>query len=195
MIRVFFIGIILFSLSLFSQDYSLDDPINTGVNMTVAVLAVDKNISIGDTIMALYMMPIMDEEFHASIELAVDINPVLCGHVLHQYMDNVGSHPDIFDDFRTADYFGNGGFTAWQGERLAIAIWGNDNTSDKKDGFHNSETINFVLFKNNTFYPLEAQYRVGQNIWEPNGIYIIDSLNIILDSKLAWWYKKGFYTE
>ena len=184
MIRCFFVGIILFYLNLFSQDYSLDDPVNTGVNMTVAILAVDENISIGDTIIALYMMPVMNKRLIKAVGF-VDINPVLCGHLLHQFMDNVGSHPDTFDGFRTADYFGNGGFTTWRGERLAIAIWGNDNTSDKKDGFHNSETINFVLFKNNAFYPLEAKYRVGQNIWEPNGIYIIDSLNVITDSKLS----------
>ena len=194
MLKYFFVGISLFSLSLFSQDYILDDPVNTGINMTVAVLAVDKNISIGDTIVALYMMPIMDTKFHENINVAgrEDVSPNLLGHTLLSYMD-----PKIWRNYKASDFFGNGGFTTWHGERLAIAIWGNDSTSDKKDGFANGETINYVLLKNKRYIPLEAKYRLGQNSWEPNGISIIDSLKMPDLSglgKLGWSYNKGFFT-
>ncbi len=68
------------------------------------------------------------------------------------------------------------GLTIWKGNRLAIALWGNDSTSEMKDGFFNEETIYWAIVKNNQYLPIQLFYRVGQNTWEPNGIHIVDSL-------------------
>ena len=74
------------------------------------------------------------------------------------------------------DHFAVAGLTVWKGERLAIALWGNDSTSDQKDGFLNNEAINWALLRNNKYVPVQLFYRVGKNSWEPNGISIVDSL-------------------
>tara|TARA_B100000902_G_C26850322_1_gene687877 strand:- start:84 stop:521 length:438 start_codon:yes stop_codon:yes gene_type:complete len=74
--------------------------------------------------------------------------------------------------------FAIAGMTIWEGERLAIALWGNDSTSDKKDGFLTNEIINWAIIKNNQFIPIQLLYKVGQNLWEPNGISIVDSVKL-----------------
>ncbi len=119
---------------------------NTGVNMTVAILAVDDLIASGDTIVALYRAEGLNEK---------NVNPF--------------THPN---DFLIA------GLTIWKGNRLAIALWGNDSTSEMKDGFFNEETIYWAIVKNNQYLPIQLFYRVGQNAWEPNGIHIVDSLKL-----------------
>ena len=146
MSRFYFSIFFFVSLSLFSQDNKIKEPVNTGVNMTVAILSVDSFISVGDTILALYKFD--------------DLN--------YRYMSPMANPED----------FGVGGLTVWKGERLAIALWGNDNTSNKKDGFLNNETITWVIAKNNRYIPLEVIFRTGKNSWEPNGISIIDSLRL-----------------
>jgi len=74
------------------------------------------------------------------------------------------------------DDFAIAGLTVWKGERLAIAIWGNDSTSENKDGFLNNEAINWAILRNNKYVPVQLLYRLGKNSWEPNGISIVDSL-------------------
>ena len=78
--------------------------------------------------------------------------------------------------YANPDDFAVAGLTVWKGERLAIALWGNDSTSDQKDGFLNNEAINWALLRNNKYVPVQLFYRVGKNSWEPNGISIVDSL-------------------
>ena len=70
------------------------------------------------------------------------------------------------------------GLTIWKGNRLAIALWGNDSTSEIKDGFFHHETIYWAIVKNNQYVPIQLFYRVGKNAWEPNGIHIVDSLKL-----------------
>ena len=82
---------------------------------------------------------------------------------------NPFTHPN---DFLVA------GLTIWKGNRLAIALWGNDSTSEIKDGFFNKETIYWAIVKHNQYLPIQLFYRVGQNTWEPNGIHIVDSLKL-----------------
>ncbi len=80
--------------------------------------------------------------------------------------------------FANPNLFTIGGFTIWEGERLAVALWGNDTTSDKKDGFLNNEFINWAILKDNKYIPVQMIYRVGKNLWEANGISIVDSLKL-----------------
>ena len=118
MCRFFIVLYFLFSFNLFAQKNKSFDIINTGVNMTVAILAVDSFIELGDTIVALYK---------------IDDVP---------YLDST--------PYGQSDQFGVAGLTVWKGERLAIALWGNDSTSDTKDGFLNNELklINLKPIKN-----------------------------------------------
>ena len=144
MIRLSLFIVFFVSLNMFAQSAKIQNPINTGVNMTVAILAVDSFIEVGDTIVALYRLD--------------DVN----------YKDST--------PFSNPDDFAIAGLTVWKGERLAIALWGNDSTSDKKDGFLNNEAINWAVLRNNKYFPVQLSYRVGKNSWEPNGISIVDSL-------------------
>ena len=74
--------------------------------------------------------------------------------------------------------FAVAGLTVWEGDKLAIALWGNDSTSDKKDGFLDNENINWAIVKNNKYVPVQLVYRLGKNLWEANGISIADSLKV-----------------
>ena len=80
------------------------------------------------------------------------------------------------DPYTNPDDFAVAGLTIWQGERQAIALWGNDSTSEQKDGFLNNEVINWAILRKNKYIPVQLVYRVGKNSWEPNGISIVDSL-------------------
>ena len=146
MSRFYFSILFFISLTLFAQNNKIKEPVNTGVNMTVAILSVDSFIEIGDTIVGLYKID--DLNYKESIPF---INP---------------------------NNFSIGGLTVWKGERLAIALWGNDTTSDRKDGFLNNEVINWAVLKDNKYIPVQLFYRVGKNNWEPNGIHIVDSLKL-----------------
>ena len=143
MSKFYFLILFFLSQNLFSQSKKITIK-NTGVNMTVAILAVDSFIEFGDTIIALYRVDDLTEK---------DSNPY--------------TNPD---DFSVA------GLTIWQGERQAIALWGNDSTSEQKDGFLNNEVINWAILRKNKYIPVQLVYRVGKNSWEPNGISIVDSL-------------------
>ena len=144
-LKFYFPILCLFSLSLFSQTKKISVK-NTGVNMTVAILAVDSFVEVGDTIVALYKISDMNSK---------DSNPY-----------------DKPNDFAVA------GLTVWEGEKLAVALWGNDSTSETKDGFLNNENINWAILKNNQYVPVQLIYRVGKNSWEANGIHIVDSLKL-----------------
>ena len=102
-------------------------------------------------------------------------------------------HPDISNPFLSPDDFFIAGWTIWQGERLAITLWGDDSTSEMKDGFSNNEFIHWGVFKENINYPflrpspVKLIYRVGKNQWQPNGISIIDSLKI--DLTKSWCFE------
>tara|TARA_B100000945_G_scaffold38697_1_gene26016 strand:+ start:3196 stop:3639 length:444 start_codon:yes stop_codon:yes gene_type:complete len=143
MSKFYFLILFFLSQNLFSQSKKITIK-NTGVNMTVAILAVDSFIEFGDTIIALYRVDDFTEK---------DSDPY--------------TNPD---DFSVA------GLTIWQGERQAIALWGNDSTSEKKDGFLNNEVINWAILRKNKYIPVQLVYRVGKNSWEPNGISIVDSV-------------------
>ena len=133
MIRFYFLVVSFISINTVAQDIKMNTPINTGVNMTVAILDVAPNIQRGDTILALYKL----------------------------------------DD----DYV-MGGLTVWKGERLAIALWGDDSTSKLKDGFSDQEDIKWIRRKDGHDLELIPNYRVGQNKWKANGISIIENLSI-----------------
>tara|TARA_B100001142_G_scaffold329408_1_gene392590 strand:+ start:2064 stop:2474 length:411 start_codon:yes stop_codon:yes gene_type:complete len=134
MIKCFLPIFFVISLCVAAQDFKVKYPINTGVNMTVAILEVDSSIAIGDTIVALY---------------------------------------EVDDDMKV------GGLTVWNGTRLAIALWGNDSTSEIKDGFGDRETIRWIRKKNNYNIELKPTYRAGGNNWQANGIAIIEKLSVL----------------
>ena len=159
-----------FSLSVFSQNNKFKVK-NTGINMTIAILTVDTTISVGDTIVTFYKK----EE---SSDNQISTRTI---------------HPDISNPFLSPDDFFIAGWTIWEGERLAITLWGDDSTSEMKDGFSNNEFIHWGVFKENINYPflrpspVKLIYRVGKNQWQPNGISIIDSLKI--DLTKSWCFE------
>ena len=144
MFKTYFSIIFCIMFNVFSQNTKMNNIVNTGVNMTVAILAVDSLVQAGDTIVALYKL------------------------------DDVSSDPS--SPFVKPNDFGVGGLTIWEGERLAIAIWGDDSYSDQKDGFLTNEFISWAIIRDEQYIPVQMIYKMGKNVWEPNGISIIDSL-------------------
>ena len=72
-----------------------------------------------------------------------------------------------------------GGFVVWNNNRVALTIWGNDQTTKEKDGFSFQEEIIFCHIKNGSIQTiLDAKFMAGNNLWSPNGIAVVEKLYI-----------------
>jgi len=71
-----------------------------------------------------------------------------------------------------------GGYVIWNNERVALTIWGNDNTSESKDGFHANDIFLPVYhIKNgNINNAMNSEFMTGNNFFSNNGISIIKKL-------------------
>ena len=80
-----------------------------------------------------------------------------------------------------------GGFVSWQGINSNIAVWGDDTTTDEKDGFLDGEEIIWkaydelseVSFDANTEFT-EGPTGLGTDFFQTNGVNIISQFIIIL---------------
>jgi len=131
--RLFFIFYFSSFISCFSQEKINLNWVNTGSNMTIAILdAPEDIISIGDTIAVFY---------------------------------NDGKQNKC------------GGFVIWDDSRVALSVWGNDSTTEEKDGFSFQEEIIFHHIKNGYLINvLNAKFMVGDNLWSNNGIAVVERL-------------------
>ena len=131
----FFISFFVSFSFLFSQDTVDLNWVNTGSNMTIAILDAPQNIvSFGDTIAVFF---------------------------------------NNDDENKCA------GFVIWDNDRVALTVWGDDQTTQEKDGFSFNEEIVFVHIKNKSISKiLDAKFMVGNNLWSPNGISVIEKLHI-----------------
>ena len=126
---IFFISIAFFGSA---QDKVSLDWVNTGSNMTIAILEVPEDIiSLGDTIAVFYN----------------NDNIIKCG-----------------------------GYVIWDNNRVALSVWGNDSTSDEKDGFYLNEEIKFYHIKNGLRNILNAKFMAGNNLFTNNGISVVEKL-------------------
>ena len=129
-----FLIVYFFSFILcFSQEKISLGWINTGSNMTIAILDIPEDIvSIGDTIAVFY---------------------------------NDGEQNKC------------GGFVIWDDNRVALSVWGDDSTTEEKDGFSFQEKIIFYHIKNGYLADvLNAKFTVGNNLWSNNGISVVEKL-------------------
>ena len=71
-----------------------------------------------------------------------------------------------------------GGYVIWNNERVALTIWGNDNTSESKDGFHAKEIFLPVYHIKNGIInnTMNSEFMAGNNFFSHNGISIIKKL-------------------
>ena len=131
--RLFFIFYFSSFIYCFSQEKINLNWVNTGSNMTIAILdAPEDIISIGDTIAVFY---------------------------------NDGKQNKC------------GGFVIWDDNRVALSVWGNDSTTEEKDGFSFQEEIIFCHIKNGYLINvLNAKFMVGNNLWSNNGIAVVERL-------------------
>ena len=71
-----------------------------------------------------------------------------------------------------------GGFVIWNDNRVALTVWGNDSTSEIKDGFNNKEDYLHIyqikdgLIKKN----LRSKFLTGNNFFSNNGVSVIEKL-------------------
>ena len=72
-----------------------------------------------------------------------------------------------------------GGFVVWNNDRVALTIWGNDNTSKEKDGFlNNEEFLPIFHIKNGVKRKiLNPKFLAGSKYFFHNGISVIESLD------------------
>ncbi len=96
------------------------------------------------------------------------------------------STPSIGDEI--AAYGEDGeliGSTTFQGDHIALTIWGDDLTTDKKDGISEGESISFKLWNSQTGVEqaLEVRWSQGVGFYTTDGISIAGQ--IILGSELA----------
>ena len=80
-----------------------------------------------------------------------------------------------------------GGLTSWQGNQNSIAVWGDDTTTDEKDGFDVGEQIIWKAYDelNEVTYDANTEYTIGpsglgSSIFQINGVNIISQFIIIL---------------
>ena len=71
-----------------------------------------------------------------------------------------------------------GGYVIWNNERVALTIWGNDNTSESKDGFHAKDSFLPVFHIKNGIInnAMNSEFMAGNNFFSHNGISIIKKL-------------------
>ena len=96
------------------------------------------------------------------------------------------STPSIGDEI--AAYGEDGeliGSTTFQGDHIALTVWGDDLTTDKKDGISEGESISFKLWNSQTGVEqtLEVRWSEGVGFYTTDGISIAGQ--IILGSDLA----------
>ena len=96
------------------------------------------------------------------------------------------STPSIGDEI--AAYGEDGeliGSTTFQGNHIALTVWGDDLTTDKKDGISEGESISFKLWNSQTGVEqtLEVRWSEGVGFYTTDGISIAGQ--IILGSELA----------
>jgi len=131
-----FIFIFLISCNLSSQELIDFKLINTGTNMTVAILEISDNmVQDGDTLAVFYNLP---------------KNKKACG-----------------------------GFVVWDNGRVALTIWGDDNTTNEKDGFiHQEGFLPIFHIKNGSIRKaLKTKLKFGNNFFSHNGISVIEMLD------------------
>ena len=77
------------------------------------------------------------------------------------------------------------GSTTFQGDHIALTVWGDDLTTDKKDGLNEGESISFKLwnFQTGVEQTLEVRWPQGVGFYTTDGISIAGQ--IILGSELA----------
>jgi hypothetical protein len=77
------------------------------------------------------------------------------------------------------------GSTTFQGEHLALTVWGDDETTKEKDGINETETISFRLWNSFTGLEkfLEIIWKEGVGVYSNNGISIAGQ--IILGNELT----------
>ncbi len=127
--------LIFMTLEMLSQEKIDLNFVNTGSNMTVAILNnSDTLINFGDTLAVFYDL---------------SSNKQKCG-----------------------------GFVIWNNDRVALTVWGNDNTSELKDGFFNNEEyLPIYHIKDGLIRKeLEPVFLVGSKFYSHNGISVIENL-------------------
>tara|TARA_Y100001978_G_scaffold199963_1_gene215311 strand:- start:154 stop:597 length:444 start_codon:yes stop_codon:yes gene_type:complete len=105
-------------------------------------------------------------------------NSILPGDTIVALYIKNENHEKSINPIQSPENFNCGGLTVWNGKKLAVAVWGNDYSTDYKDGFHSNEKIHWYLVRNNTYKSINMDYRVGNLYWEANGIHIIEEAKI-----------------
>ena len=68
-----------------------------------------------------------------------------------------------------------GGFSNYSSDQFQIPAWGDDPTTEEKDGFISEESFQWYINFNGADYPAEAVYSID---WEP-GLYVTNAMSFV----------------
>ncbi|MGB2868707.1 MAG: DUF1573 domain-containing protein [Bacteroidota bacterium] len=112
---------------------------------------------------------------NASVGLPVSINPTVAGIPLTD-----GDEIGVFaDGFTVADSFCVGS-AAWNGQNLAITVWGDNDQTPGLDGIRAGTPLRYRIWRLAPaveYRGVNAVYSQGDGIYAVNGIYMLSSLN------------------
>ncbi len=88
--------------------------------------------------------------------------------------------PNIGDEIAAYDEIGNlVGSTTFDGNNIALTVWGDDSTTDIKDGLYNDEILNFKLwdsFENKEVTMFIMDWEIGNNKYKTDNINIASNI-------------------
>ena len=88
--------------------------------------------------------------------------------------------PNIGDEIAAYDEIGNlVGSTTFDGNNIALTVWGDDSTTDIKDGLYNDEILNFKLwdsFENKEVTMVIMDWEIGNNKYKTDNINIASNI-------------------
>jgi len=96
-----------------------------------------------------------------------------------------------------------GGYEIWTGESTSLAIWGDDNLTEEKDGFDDGEILTWIVWDNETnqlFENVTVEYTLGSEYFTCNDFYIASTFTALSSMIqeipiLSGWYIFSTYLE
>lgn len=71
------------------------------------------------------------------------------------------------------------GFEEWEGsESVAVTVWGDDSSTDEKDGLTSGEIIKWYINFDGKNYEASVEYKEGPANYTINGVTVISSLKV-----------------
>ena len=113
------------------------------------------------------------------------------------------ANPNIIDTpLASGDYIGVFtpaglccGWSCWQGQNMAITVWGDDDQTPERDGFLAGEILNYRVYQTNEqkeWTSVEVSYLEGTGFYSQNAIMILNKFNVYEAKTITLNINKGW---